>query len=127
MEARGQVRGGRFVKGFSGEQFAQREAVGLLREINRRTTEGELVAISAADPLNLIGAIVPGTRVPALTSNRILYRDGIPIATLTGKEMHRLTEMDSSAEWQARTALLRRRMTVFASGDRGSDADLPSA
>jgi ATP-dependent Lhr-like helicase len=125
MEARGEVRGGRFVKGFTGEQFALPEAVGLLREINRRAKEGELTSVSAADPLNLVGSIVPGARVPALTSNRILYRDGVPIATLIGKEMRLLEKMDSEAEWQARTALLRRRMPSYASSDRHRlDADL---
>jgi ATP-dependent Lhr-like helicase len=110
MEARGEVRGGRFVTGFSGEQFALPEAVGLLRDVNRRPAEGTFISISAADPLNLIGIIVPGARVPALAANRVLYRDGAPVATLVGRQMHPLEAMNSEAEWQARTALLRRRI-----------------
>jgi len=117
MEARGDARGGRFVQGFSGEQFALPEAVGLLREVRRRQTSGDLFAISAADPLNLVGTILPGSCVPALTSNRILYRDGVPIAMLIGREMWTLENMDSEAEWQARTALLRRRMPNYAGDD----------
>ncbi len=82
LEARGEIRGGRFVSGFSGEQFATPEAIGLLRDIRRKADCGQQVAVSAADPLNLVGMLTPGARVPALTGNRILYRDGIPIAVL---------------------------------------------
>jgi ATP-dependent Lhr-like helicase len=80
LEARGEVRGGRFVNGFSGEQYALPEAVGLLRAARRDGPTGELVAVSGADPLNLVGQIVPGEPVPALAGNRVLYRDGIAVA-----------------------------------------------
>ncbi|HEX5575113.1 MAG TPA: DEAD/DEAH box helicase [Gemmatimonadales bacterium] len=79
LEARGEIRGGRFVSGVSGEQFALPEAVGQLRSIRRLGGGGQLVGISAADPLNLTGIVTPGERVPALISNRILYRDGVPV------------------------------------------------
>jgi ATP-dependent Lhr-like helicase len=79
LEARGEIRGGRFVTGVSGEQFALPEAVGQLRSIRRLGGGGQLVGISAADPLNLTGILTPGERVPALISNRILYRDGVPV------------------------------------------------
>ena len=79
LEARGEIRGGRFVTGMSGEQFALPEAVGQLRSIRRLDGGGQLVGISAADPLNLTGIVTPGDRIPALTSNRILYRDGVPV------------------------------------------------
>jgi ATP-dependent Lhr-like helicase len=79
LEARGEIRGGRFVTGVSGEQFALPEAVGQLRAIRRLGTGGALVGISAADPLNFTGILTPGDRVPALISNRILYRDGVPV------------------------------------------------
>ena len=79
LEARGEVRGGRFVSGVSGEQFALPEAVGQLRSIRRQERKGELISISAADPLNLTGILTPGERIPALTTNRILYRDGLPV------------------------------------------------
>ncbi|HUA24500.1 MAG TPA: DEAD/DEAH box helicase [Steroidobacteraceae bacterium] len=108
LEARGEIRGGRFVAGLSGEQFAAPEAVGLLREVRRRNRDGEWVSLSAADPLNLIGILTPGSRLPALAGNRILYRDGVPLATLAGGEVRFLEILDAAAQWQAKTVLLRR-------------------
>jgi len=78
MEARGTIRGGRFVTGFSGEQYAVPEAVDALRTVRRLARTGEAVTISATDPLNLIGIVLPGPRVPALTTNRVTYVDGVP-------------------------------------------------
>jgi ATP-dependent Lhr-like helicase len=82
LEARGDIRGGRFVAGFSGEQFALPEAIPLLREIRRRAPGGALVCISGVDPLNLCGTLLAGEKVPALAGNRILFRDGLPVATI---------------------------------------------
>ena len=82
LEARGEIRGGRFVAGFSGEQYATPEAVGLLRDARRKPDTRQLVSLSAADPLNLIGILTPGARLASLSGNRLLYRDGLPIATL---------------------------------------------
>src|SRR5215510_5246983 len=110
LESRGEIRGGRFVGGFSGEQFALPEAVGLLRTIRRTPKTGELVSISAADPLNLVGILTPGSRVSSLPSNRILFRDGEPIAILEGGRTTLLVELGPSAEWEARNALIRRRV-----------------
>ena len=107
MEARGEIRGGRFVDGFSGEQFALPEAVGSLREIRRQAKNGLSLSISAADPLNLTGIITPGAKVPTLASNRILYRDGIPVATHIAGEVQFLAGVDPQSEWEARNALLR--------------------
>jgi ATP-dependent Lhr-like helicase len=87
LEARGEVRGGRFVEGFYGEQFALPEAVGLLRTLRRKEKAGELVSLSAADPANLQGILTPGPRVPGSRKNRVLYRDGLPIAALEGGEV----------------------------------------
>jgi ATP-dependent Lhr-like helicase len=87
MEDRGEVHGGRFVDGFSGEQFALPEAVGLLRRQAAHPDEGDLVAISAADPLNLGGIITPGVKTPARAGNRILLADGEPVARLIGEEI----------------------------------------
>jgi ATP-dependent Lhr-like helicase len=86
LEARGEIRGGRFVSGMSGEQFALAEAVGQLRAIRRIEGGGHLVAIGAADPLNLTGIITPGERVTGVTRNRILYRDGVPVVALEAGE-----------------------------------------
>ena len=76
MEARGTICGGRFVHGFSGEQFAHPDAVGMLREIRKRPRTGETVALSAADPLNLAGIVLPGPRIPAVATNTVTYIDG---------------------------------------------------
>ena len=108
LEARGEIRGGRFVAGLPGEQFAAPEAVGLLREMRRRPRDGEWVSLSAADPLNLLGILTPGPRLPALSGNRVLYRDGLPLATLAGSEVRFLDALDAAAQWEARNALLRR-------------------
>jgi ATP-dependent Lhr-like helicase len=79
MEARGLIRGGRFVSGFVGEQYALPDAVEELRRVRRAQRAGEVVRVSAADPLNLVGIVVPGARVPAIRSNRVVYRDGLPV------------------------------------------------
>jgi len=76
MEARGTVAGGRFVNGFSGEQFAHPDAVAMLREIRKRPRDGEMVVLSAADPLNLVGIVLPGPRIPAVATNSVSYTDG---------------------------------------------------
>jgi len=79
MEARGSVRGGRFVAGFYGEQYARPEAVESLRKVRRMEKKGEIVRISAVDPLNLTGTITPGPRVTSVHTRSVLYRDGVPI------------------------------------------------
>jgi ATP-dependent Lhr-like helicase len=79
MEARGTIRGGRFVNGFSGEQYAAPEAVEALRSVRKLPRSGETITLSAADPLNLTGIVLPGHRVPALPTNSISYVDGAPI------------------------------------------------
>jgi ATP-dependent Lhr-like helicase len=105
LEARGEIRGGRFVEGFSGEQFAAPEAIGLLRETRRKKGSNDLVSLSGADPLNLVGILTPGPKLPPLAGNRVLYRDGLPLATSTGGETKFLEELEASDEWQARKAL----------------------
>jgi ATP-dependent Lhr-like helicase len=91
-EARGEIRGGYFVGGVSGEQFALPEAIGLLRSIRKSLPNGELITLSAADPLNLQGVLTPGARIPAFTANRILFRDGLPIAALESREIRTLSD-----------------------------------
>ncbi|MDQ6618258.1 MAG: DEAD/DEAH box helicase [Pseudomonadota bacterium] len=107
-EARGDIRGGRFVAGVSGEQFALPEAVGLLRDTRRAAHTGTFVAVSGADPLNLAGIILPGSRVPALAGNRLLFRDGIVVATLTAGEVRWHTEVDAAARWVGEDLLVKR-------------------
>jgi ATP-dependent Lhr-like helicase len=107
LESRGDIRGGRFVAGFSGEQFALPEAVGMLREVRRQGASGAFVSLSGADPLNLVGILTPGPKLAALTGNRVLYRDGVPIALLAAGEVQFLETLDSASEWAAHKALLR--------------------
>jgi len=133
LEARGEIRGGRFVAGISGEQFALPEAVGMLRAIRRtrtgamdfglrspvRETQDQttdpiasetesLVSVSAADPLNLVGIITPGGRVTAHTANRVLYRNGEPITVLESGETSFRVELSRTMEWKAKAALMRK-------------------
>ncbi|MFC4310093.1 DEAD/DEAH box helicase [Steroidobacter flavus] len=110
LEARGEIRGGRFVAGFSGEQFALPEAIGQLREVRRRDNDLQLVSLSAADPLNLVGILTPGGRLPALTGNRVLYRDGVPVALYVGSEVKFIEQLEAAEQWQVRGALLRRQV-----------------
>jgi ATP-dependent Lhr-like helicase len=111
MESRGEIRGGRFVAGFSGEQFAQPEAVGVLRSARKEDKTGRLVCVSGADPLNLAGFLVPGAKVPALYSNRALYRDGVSVAALIGGEVQFFVELSAETAWQMRTILVRSPMS----------------
>ena len=106
LEAQGLIRGGRFVAGFAGEQYALPEAITALRKARRQAKTGELVSISAADPLNLVGILTPGHRIPATPKNRILFRDGIPIAFREGSETHFLEE-PADERWALTQALRR--------------------
>jgi ATP-dependent Lhr-like helicase len=86
LEARGEIRGGRFVAGMVGEQFALPEAIGALRSARKEHDEN-LVVISGADPLNLMGSVLPGEKVPVLTNSRIVFRDGLPLAKQVAGEI----------------------------------------
>ena len=110
LEARGEVRGGRFIAGFSGEQFALPDAVGALRDARRTANADQFISLSAADPLNLVGILTPGGRLPSLTANRVLYRDGTPIAVYVGGEVKFLIELEGKEQWDAQNALLRRQV-----------------
>jgi ATP-dependent Lhr-like helicase len=107
LEARGEIRGGRFVAGFIGEQFALPEAVGLLRDMHRSQPTGRMEVISACDPLNLVGVLTPGDRVPALAGNRIVFRDGVPLAALEKGIVTGLSRIDDVDLAMARSLLIR--------------------
>ncbi|GAB7525211.1 DEAD/DEAH box helicase [Paraburkholderia sp. 2C] len=118
LEARGQVRGGRFVNGLSGEQFALPEAIPVLREARRRRQDARdqhdasgnaFVCVAATDPLNLVGTLLPGDKVPAVAGNRVLFRDGVPVATLVVGAFNYIEETDAAAREQMRACLARRR------------------
>jgi ATP-dependent Lhr-like helicase len=84
LEMRGELRGGRLVASFVGEQFAAAEAVEALRAIKRAPKAGETVRLSACDPLNLVGIITPGPRVPATLANAVAFEDGVPVTAEAG-------------------------------------------
>ena len=107
LEARAEIRGGRFVEGLVGEQFALPEAIAPLRAVRLRADDGELICLSGCDPLNLVGTVLVGDKVPALTGSRLLYRDGIPIAALISNKVVALIELSAAELQQARQALLR--------------------
>jgi ATP-dependent helicase Lhr and Lhr-like helicase len=107
LEARGEIRGGRFVEGLVGEQFALPEAITPLRTVRQRADDGELVCISGSDPLNLVGTVLVGDKVPALAGSRVLYRDGAAIAALIGGKVAPLIELSPADVQLARYALLR--------------------
>jgi ATP-dependent Lhr-like helicase len=94
----------------SGEQYALPEAVSSMRAVRKQEAKGDLVSLSAADPLNLTGIITPGARVPALTNNRVLYRDGVPVALHAGGQSEFIVTLPPEKEWEARQVLLRRNL-----------------
>ncbi|MBL6752226.1 MAG: DEAD/DEAH box helicase [Nevskia sp.] len=106
LEARGEVRGGRFVSGFSGEQFALPDAAAALRKAAGADTER--VSICAADPLNLVGILTPGDKLPRLPGNRVLFENGVPVALQSGGEVRYLKALDAAAEWEVKNLLIRK-------------------
>jgi ATP-dependent Lhr-like helicase len=122
LEARGEIRGGRFIAGLTGEQFALPEAVGLLRSVRQRAADGTLIAVCGADPLNQVGQLMAGAKVPNLTTSRVLYRDGVPIATWISSTFTPLEPMDAATEWAAKSKLMRGVERVPAAADITDDA-----
>jgi ATP-dependent Lhr-like helicase len=115
LEARGEIRGGRFIAGLSGEQFALPEAVGALRHVRRQAPDGALLALSASDPLNLVGTVLPGSKVPRLPGARVLYRDGIALGALVAGNVELLTTLSPQEERDVRRILLREPESQLAS------------
>jgi ATP-dependent Lhr-like helicase len=108
LEARGEIRGGRFVEGLVGEQFALPEAIAHLRSIRLRPPEQQRVTLSGSDPLNLVGTVLAGDRLPALAGTRVLYEDGMPVAALVANKPQWLIEGDLAQQRRWYNALLRR-------------------
>ena len=108
LEARGEIRGGRFVSGMAGEQFALPRAVERLREVRRGGTDGRVLGIGTADPLNLVGIVTAGERVRAAARNRLAYRDGVPLAVREGDFIRELAPIDPAIAADVSRALSRR-------------------
>jgi ATP-dependent Lhr-like helicase len=116
LEARGEIRGGHFVAGMSGEQFAQPRAIERLREVRRTPGDGRFVTIGTADPLNLAGILTAGDRIRSTARNRVAYRDGVPIAVLEAGIVRTLVAVDAQASQEISVALRARRPALAASG-----------
>ncbi|SPB13154.1 putative helicase [Caballeronia novacaledonica] len=108
LEARGEIRGGRFVAGLAGEQFALPDAVPLLRDMRKRPKDGAFVALSAVDPLNLAGTLLPGEKVPALAGNRVLYLDGVPVGAVVAGKTRYFGDIEGEGRERVRLALVKR-------------------
>ncbi len=108
-EARGEIRGGRFVAGLVGEQFALPEAVEAMRSLRRTEPTGETLVVSACDPLNLAGVITPGPRVPAVSGNKVAFRDGVPVASLQTGDVVLHADLPEDERDEAHRALGARR------------------
>jgi ATP-dependent Lhr-like helicase len=116
LEARGEIRGGRFVNGLSGEQFALPDAVERMREVRRTPRNGQLITISAADPINLSGIVTTGARIRAVHGTRIVYRDGEPVAALEGDYLRPLAEVAADEASRVASAAAGRSMPAVLSG-----------
>jgi len=119
LEARGEIRGGRFVTGVWGEQFALPEVIPQLRSINKQEKSESYVSLSASDPLNLTGVITPGKRIPSIYSNRILYKNGVPIAVKEGKEIKYLIDLPEDEKWVIQKKLIQRKFSPKLKGYLG--------
>jgi ATP-dependent Lhr-like helicase len=116
MELRGEIRGGRFISGIGGEQFALQETVALLRRKQKEWSDGQESAerkplrhvINATDPLNLLGVLLPDKRVPHLSNNRILFEDGLPIAVLEKEQVNYLRSVPDARQWELQQLLHKR-------------------
>lgn len=108
LEARGEIRGGRFVAGFSGEQFALPEAAGLIQRLP--ADDSDFICISACDPLNLIGTIFNGEKVPALQGIRLVFKNGVPVARQNRDGLEYLQQVSADEEWRIRNLLIKKKM-----------------
>jgi len=107
LEARGDIRGGRFIAGISGEQFALPEAIAALRATRQRTADGTFVCVSGADPLNVVGSLLAGDKVPRVAGARVLYRDGVPVARRVAGEIVLSGALAPTEEQAIRSMLVR--------------------
>ena len=110
MELRGTIRGGRFVAGVGGEQFAHPETVDVLRKFKKQVNSNNprYYSLSAVDPLNLLNLISSNRKLSRLSKNRVLYENGIPIAVLESGKVIFLKEIEAAQEWNLQQALIKK-------------------
>ena len=94
LEARGEIRGGRFIAGVTGEQFALPDAIATMRAVRRQPPDDAMICLSASDPANLVGSVLAGPKVPRVAGSRVLYRDGLAIGTSIGGQIELLVPLD---------------------------------
>ncbi|MGJ7900890.1 DEAD/DEAH box helicase [Lysobacter sp. 1R34A] len=121
LEARGEIRGGRFVSGMTGEQFALPDAVNSLRQIRQRAHDGATICVSAADPLNLTGGVLAGVKVPRIPGARIAFRDGVAVASLLAGQVEELAPLPADAQREVHRLLLRRPGSAAAAAEASID------
>jgi ATP-dependent Lhr-like helicase len=117
LEARGELRGGRFIAGVSGEQFALPEAVARMRELRRQPPDPSWLCLSAADPANLLGTVLPGPKLPRTAGARVLFSDGLPLAALVAGEVTWLAALDPVQRQAAARALVQEPGMRFLNAD----------
>ncbi|MFL6629334.1 MAG: DEAD/DEAH box helicase [Vitreoscilla sp.] len=105
LEARGEIRGGRFIAGVTGEQFALPDAIAAMRAVRRQPPDDTLVCLAASDPANLLGTVLTGPKVPRVAGSRVLYRDGLAIGTSIGGQIELLVPLEPAAARAAMRAL----------------------
>ncbi len=93
LEARGEIRGGRFIDGSTGEQFALPEAITSMRQVRRQPPDEHLVCLAASDPANLLGTVLAGPRLPRVAGSKVLYRGGLPVATSVAGQVEALVDL----------------------------------
>jgi ATP-dependent Lhr-like helicase len=113
LEARGEIRGGRFVAGMSGEQFALPDAVERLREVRRSKPDDRLITISGADPLNLTGIITGDEPIRSSASTRVVYRNGVAVAAMEGDMLRTFGNLDADTAADAAAVAAGRRVPVI--------------
>ena len=123
LEARGEARGGRFIAGLSGEQYALPDAIATLRQVRRQPRDGALVVLSASDPANLQGSVLAGARVPRIAGARVLFQDGLAIAALVGGQVEMLQDVDAALAQRARRLL--QQAASLRSGEMPIEAGAP--
>ena len=109
MEARGEIRGGYFVAGMSGEQYALPEVISQLRAIRKKEKKGEEITISGVYPLNLTGIVTPVKRISNSIRNRITYKDGIPVVIKEGDDIHYLEKLGKEDQWRMQNEIIKQR------------------
>jgi ATP-dependent Lhr-like helicase len=124
-EARGELRGGRFIEPLGGEQFALIEAVEELRRLRRNKEADEWLAVSAADPLNLAGLLDNVPRVPMIATQRVLFRNGAPVAAQGGSQIEWLATLTPAEQSRAAAAFAPESRSAVAYGRRIWRASLP--